>query len=376
MKKIKIGHIVGGLMFGGVETFLINYVEAMDTSNLEIHLYTYTDPIEECAQRFEAAGCIIHQVSSMESSPFVSFKDLIQQLKNDEIDIAHCHMTFTNFHGLGAAFFAGVKIRISHAHLFNIQEGSKVKRFIRNHLYSFLSNLVSTHYLAASEPAALDLFGKKRVKRKEVTLLKNAISQQRFEFSPEDRQYIKKKHNISNKEKVIGNIGRFVNQKNHKFVIDIFNELLKINSEYKLIIIGTGELEKDIKKQIHSLNIDKKVVIVDPLQDIYKYYSSFDLFLFPSLYEGLGIVVIEAQANEVNILASANVIPKEAKLTKAYHELSLELTAKEWAEYINKMSFERVPIFNELIDNGLDINYESEKLLDYYLKIYGGVKGI
>lgn len=115
---------------------------------------------------------------------------------------------------------------------------------------------------------------------------------------------------------------------------------------------------------------------MDPLQDIYKYYSSFDLFLFPSLYEGLGIVVIEAQANEVNILASANVIPKEAKLTKAYHELSLELTAKEWAEYINKMSFERVPIFNELIDNGLDINYESEKLLDYYLKIYGGVKGI
>ncbi|MGL9729309.1 glycosyltransferase [Enterococcus sp. DIV0756] len=367
MRKIKIGHVVGGLMFGGVETYLINYIDFMNSEKFEIHIYSYTKPILECSKRFEDAGCIIHEVGSMNSNPIKSFFDLISQIKRDKLDILECHMTFTNFHGLAAGFFSGVRNRLSHAHLFNVREGNRLKQFIRNNVYASLSKFFATEYIAASKAAATDLFGKKNVREGKVKIFKNAISQKRFQFNKTDRNELRRKYKIEKNDIVIGNIGRFVLQKNHDFIIDVFEELQKGNNgNYVLMLLGIGELKESLQEKIRMLNLDEKVIFVKPNQEIQKYYSCFDLFLFPSLYEGMPLVTTEAQANGLAILASKGPIPDESKISKAYNELPLDLGKVKWAEYIRKMNFSRIPIENNLKNSGLEITFEAGKLINYY----------
>ena len=176
---------------------------------------------------------------------------------------------------------------------------------------------------------------------------------------------MRKKLKIEDKCFFIGNVGRIKTQKNQKFLIDVFNLVSKrINS--KLLIIGEGELKNDLEKHIKELNLEDKVIIHTPVSNVEDYYQAMDMFVLPSLYEGLGIVNIEAQACGLRTIVSDRV-PEIAKISELLSFIKLSDSEQIWAnEIINKSDYKR-EIQNSILKNsGYDIDFESKKLIDIY----------
>ena len=159
-------------------------------------------------------------------------------------------------------------------------------------------------------------------------MIPNAIDTEKYRFNPEIRDEVRCSLGIQDKF-VIGHIGRFVYQKNHDFLIDIFNEVHKQNHNAVLLIIGVGILLHDVKSKVHRLGLDNAVMFLGVRQDAYKFYQAFDVFLLPSRYEGLGIVAIEAQTSGLPVICSDNV-PQETKISNNIFYLSINNNLMKW----------------------------------------------
>ena len=173
---------------------------------------------------------------------------------------------------------------------------------------------------------------------------------------------------------IIGHVGRFMKQKNHKFIIDIFYELYKRNNNYKLILIGQGPLQNEIEEKVKQLKIENNVLFLGQKKDVYKYYQAMDLFLFPSLYEGLGIAVIEAQTSGLPCVVSDE-IPLKTKVSEKIKFISLKKSINVWCETINKMvKKEREININRIANAGFNIKTEVKKIEDVYNILFYGRK--
>ena len=195
----------------------------------------------------------------------------------------------------------------------------------------------------------------------------------RFTFSEINRKHIRKKHNISDDYILIGHVGRFDKQKNHEFLIRVFSKLLVHNSKYRLMLVGDGVLREKTEQQVIKLGIEDKVVFVGYNQNIESYYSAFDIFVLPSLFEGLGIVAIEAQANGIPCIL-ADSVPDEAVVAQNVEKISID-SENQWIEGILKCCMERQNNYSVLVSAGYDISVEVEKLQNLYKKISLGKRG-
>lgn len=366
MGKIKIVNIISKLVYGGTESVLLNYYNNIDLSKYEISIITMEAINDEAINRFENLGIHIFKVGDWEKNPIKIGKKILKILKQQQFDIIHSHLSHTNFYFMILGYIAGIKIRISHSHLIYIDKTIKEK--IKHKIYKFLIKIFSTNYMACSEAAALDLYGT----TKNVYILKNAIDLKKFAPNINIRKEYRKLLKYKDSEIVICNIGRMEEQKNQLFLIDIFKELTKLNSNYRLLIIGSGILDSEIKNKISNLKLKEKVQILSNRDDVNKILQATDIFLLPSLYEGLGIVLVEAQAAGLICYTSDSVVPKEAKVTNYLHYISLEKNSKEWADTITrsyKKSGKRVQDYQSITNNGYNIVEEAKKLDNYYQKV-------
>ena len=361
---------------GGAETMIMNYFRNVDRSKIIFDFLLLRPERGAYDDEIEALGGIIYRLPPISPSTFFVFnKELKEFFKvHPEYDIVHSHLNSLSTFILKAAK-PTANIRIAHSHIaispiklkdfFN--KNLDLKTTIKEYIQSKLKTQVAkhaTHYFACGEKAGRWMFGDNAADK--VTVLNNAIDAAKFKF--DQNISLNKKEELGLKEKiVIGHVGRFNDQKNHLFLISIFNEVLKNKPNTVLLLVGVGDLMPKIKSEADKLGISESILFLGARRDIPELLQCFDLFLFPSLYEGLPVTLIEAQAAGLNIIAS-NTITSEVNFGDLITFISLEQSPELWAKMvIEKLNYDREDTQKMIIENHYDIKSNARMLEEFYL---------
>lgn len=366
-EPIKICHIIGNWVGGGVESMVMNYYRNIDKSKIQFDFLCSEESSNIPYEEIQSLGGRVILIPSY-SKIFKYQKVLEKIFKKENYQIVHSHINALSVFPLRAAKQAGIPNRIAHSHsTSNIREWKK--NLIKNLLRPF-SKVYATDYFACTEHAGKWLFGKKIYKNGKLVIMNNAIDLSKFEYKENFRHQKREELGIEKEMLVIGHIGRFVKQKNHEYLIDIFYEIKKKNKNTILVLVGKGPLEDEIKLKVDELGLKDSVKFLGQRKDVNELYQAFDFFVFPSLYEGLGIVLIEAQCSGCYCLTSSEV-PLIAKVTDNIEFLKLKDTPYSWAISLLEKStkLKRNNFSKELSDNGFDITMEVNKLTEKYISL-------
>lgn len=349
---------------GGVESFLINYYRHIDRSKIEFDfLCNSYEPVAYEKELMELGGRCFHIIAR--SVDFRKYKSELEQLFKmhasewDAIWVNVCSLA--NIDYLKIAKKYGIKRRIIHSH--NSQNmDSKLRGLL--HFYNKLNiGHIATDFWACSEDAAKWFYSGKEYEKR--VIIHNAIDVDRLRFNEMKRNELRELYGWQDKI-VIGNVGRLHFQKNQSFALDVFQSVLERNIDSELVFVGQGDDEKMLKDKARELRIDDKVHFVGVQSDICGWLSCFDVFLFPSVFEGLGIAALEAEVNGLPVLASSEVIPEEVKIIDNFRFISLSSSPIEWARNVlSALSDSRVPfesVKKAFGDCGYDIEKEIIKL--------------
>lgn len=340
--SIHILHIIGRMNVGGAETFIMNIYRNIDRNKIQFDFVVHTK--ERCAydDEIEKLGGKIYRIPELSKHPIKNMIELAKILKQDDIKYSTVHRhtnTSIVFTDLIISKIMKVKKIIVHSHSTN------AKNPILHKIFRPFMRIANIRY-ACSKEAGKWLFGK----NVNFTVINNGIDLEKYKVNDIVRNEVRKELNINPDEILLGHIGRFNKAKNHNFLVDIFYELQKdINA--KLVLVGTGELENDIKNKVKEMQIENKVIFLGLRKDVYRILQAMDIFVFPSLYEGLGISLIEAQVAGLPCLVS-NAIQDEAIITNNVKKLSIERNnIKEWIENIENISRNKTIIDREINQN-------------------------
>lgn len=368
MKKeqepIRVAQIMGKWLGGGVESVVMNYYRHIDRNKVQFDFICDEDSKYIPREEIESLGGKIILIPPYQK-PFKYHKELKRVLKNGNYKIVHSHISTMSFFSLWAAKSAKVPIRIAHAHsTTNKQE--KKKNLMKQMLRPF-SKVFATDYFCCSELAGRWLFGNKTYNQGKVYLLNNAIDVDKFKYDEKIRKAKRKELKIKDKDLVIGHIGRFVQQKNHSFLIDIFNEVHKQNKNTILLLAGEGPLKEEIENKVKELNLGENVKFLGQRNDANELYQAMDAFVLPSLYEGLPVVGVEAQAAGLPCFFSTD-MTKEIKILKGTKFVELVKEPKLWGVTILEglQKSIRKDTTKELAVNHFNIRDESIRLLKKY----------
>ncbi|MCR5149913.1 MAG: glycosyltransferase family 1 protein [Clostridiales bacterium] len=366
---IRILQSVSNMDRGGIETMLMNFYRNTDRSQVQFDfLANKPQPGDYDEEIRELGGRIFVSPGFMSYRKYVDYMtDLFRQ--NPEYKIIHTHNGSLMLYALKSAQKNNIPIRIAHAHATAVPVGLKneVKKLIRP-----MIKYVATDYWGCSEAAGRFYFSEKRWERNH-QLIHNAINVDDFLFSEEKRESIRSKYALRDKL-VIGHVGRLAPQKNQKKLLDVFALVHKSNPAAQLVIIGTGELEQKLKEQAKQLGIENAVTFTGVLSNVNEWYSAFDVFVMTSLYEGLPVVAVEAQASDLPCVLCDTITP-EVKITDNVLFSSLEDSDASWAKII--LDFKpkaRISRADEVKKAGYDIKTEAERMQNLYLSLYNGWK--
>lgn len=365
-EPVRVAQIMGKWVGGGVESVVMNYYRHIDRTKIQFDFICDDDSTNIPYEEIEKLGGKVILIPPYQKV-FKYHNKLKKILKEGHYKIVHSHINTLSVFSLFAAKCAGVPVRIAHSHS-TTNKKEKKKNLLKQVLRPF-SKLFATHYMCCSELAGRWLFGNNEYDNGNVYLLNNAIDIDKFKYDKKIRDRKRSELNISNDIIVVGHIGRFVEQKNHKFLIDIFNEIHKKERKSLLLLAGQGPLMDDIKSKVNLLGLNECVMFLGQRNDANELYQAFDVFMLPSLYEGLPVVGVEAQASGLLCLLS-NDMTKETKVIDSTKFLSLNDSAEKWADEL----FERIASSSrkdtrlEISNNGFNIKKEADKLVAYYTK--------
>ena len=329
MKKIL--HVIGGMDRGGAESYIMNTLRNIDRTKFKFGILTFLEPRDGKKYYYEdelkELGVTITRIEDNRfRHPRKFIKDVANVLTEGKYDAIHSHIDFMSALSLAGAKKAGVKQRISHSHnTSNSKINSRKMRMVASVLRRRLNRNVTTR-LACGQAAGEYLYGR----NEEFTVIHNGIDIEKFRYNANVRHTMREKYKIPSDSIVLLNIGRFEEQKNQEHVIDIFSYFVRKNKTARLVIVGEGSLQKDLEDQIASERLGDSVLLL-PMQDkVERFYSMADVFVMPSLFEGVPTVGIEAQACGMKCLFSDNV-PIETKLLDSAEFLSLD---ESWTPHI------------------------------------------
>ena len=366
-EPIRILQCVSNMDRAGIETMLMNFYRNIDRDAVQFDFLCNKSKPGDYDEEIKKLGGNIYVSPGLNPFKWYEYQEYMKRLfkEHPEYKVIHCQNEAMGFPALYAAKKANVPIRISHSHntvtRFDFKWPIKI-------LYKYLLRFVATDCFACGTDAGKYLFGK------EVDVIHNAIDIEKFKYSEINREKVRSELNIS-KKFVIGHVGRFEPQKNHLFLIKMFFEYQKLNNNAILLLIGTGSLEKKIKKIVENLKIKDKVIFLGSVQNVNDYYNAMDVFVLPSLHEGLPVVGIEAQINGLPCIFSTKITPevkiipesKFLKINKNYYN--------EWCSEIKKHeNMTRNDVSKFIASSGYSINDEVKKLEQRYLKMVGDIK--
>lgn len=366
-RVLQIG--AGNFGKGGLSTIVLNFGLNQNSEKIIFDYLIKNWVIDEkYKNQIESKKGIIHEIKTKNNIQGLYY--LNKLLRKNEYDTIHVHISSVKTRALIVPFLFklyGGKTVIIHSHStgIDINKGNKKLALLKHGILKNILPLMTDEFLACSKLAGEWLYPKKYLEK--VKIINNGIDVEKFKFNLEKRNQLRKEMNLENKF-VLGNVGRFSYQKNHEFLIKIFNEVQKIEKESVLLLIGNGELEEQIKEQVKELKLEDKVIFFGTTDKVEDYLQVMDIFPFPTRFEGLGIVAIEAQAAALKIIASDRV-PEEAKLSDYFEYFSLDKTSEEWAEQILKYKngYERKDMTEEIEKAGYSIKSSAKELEKIYL---------
>lgn len=369
--KIKVLHIVGGMDVGGTETMLMNlYREVHDDIQFDfISYYDYEGHYDREIKRL--GGQVIRVEPPTKGRPIKAIRNICNAIKKEgPYDVVHAHTLFNCGIAMVASKVAKVKVRIAHAHT-NINLKVNVIKNIYFILMRLLILIFSTDYLACSIDSGKYLFGNSIVNNNKFKILPNYVAYEKY-LQCNDFSSIRKEFGIDKSDIVVCHVGRFVDVKNHKFLIEVINEMIKTNANanVKAILVGDGVLKKDIERRVLELGIEKNIYFLGMRNDIENILNNSDLFVFTSTYEGLGLVIIEAQAAGVPCLVSEAIQPEANLDIGLVKQIRLDFGQSYWAEEAMKL-IENKNKNKEIILKGIeDKGYDLKNIIYIILDIY------
>ena len=368
MKK-KVLDILGEpIVNGGQESFILNMYNNMDLSKIQIDVLTpfYCENNKFKENIEKNGGKVFIGNLSFTNRRKENFRNYVEKfLRENKYEIVHIQSgsIYSLMIGAQIAKKAGIKKIIVHSHCggFKNIKYLIIKKISNRYLLKY-----PTDYWACSELAAKWKFPKKIIKEKKYKILKNAIDTDKIYFSKKVREN-KRKELLIDDKLVFGHIGRFSIQKNHEFLIEIFNEIHKKNKNSILLLIGTGELEDIIREKVKELELSNSVKFLGVRNDINELLNAMDVFLLPSFFEGLPVVGVEAQATGLPVFTSDKVT-KELPISELSFYYSLKLSAEKWSENIlNEINnIKRINTTNKIKEKGYDVKLAAKLMQKYY----------
>jgi glycosyltransferase involved in cell wall biosynthesis len=361
MKKYRVLEIASMNNRAGIENFIMNVLRNIDHDKCQIDFLYTTNLIGPYDDEILSYGCNIYRIEPTGRSITMIKKhnDSLKKLLLDiNPDVVHIHGN-TAIGCLDSIVAKRLKINKIIVHSHNSSCGG-LRSKILHYLFKPLINFSATDKLGCSIAACEWMFYRNNFK-----VVNNGIDTSKYKYCKKTDSSIREKYNLFD-YKIIGHVGRFTLQKNHGFIIDTFKIVHERDKNTKLMLIGSGETKIEVIKKIEMLNLSDSVLILDEVYNINEIMQSFDLFVLPSKWEGLGIVLIEAQAVGIPCIVSESIV-EEAKITDLVHTVSLKKGPKEWADKVlNLITSDKKDYREELIDSGYDIRITSNFLENVY----------
>lgn len=366
-EPIRVLHVVTHMNRGGLETMIMNYYRHIDRTKIQFDFLTHRDGKKDYDDEILSLGGRIYHLPSL--NPFDK-KGYLKKLddffrEHKEYKIVHSHLDCMSAYPLKAAKKYGVPVRIAHAHSTS-EERKDLKYLIKIHSKRKIPQY-ATDLFACSKKAGEWMFG-----NKSFNIMKNAIDAEKYLYNKKRAEEVRKELGIENKF-VVGHVGRFSIPKNHKFLIDIFKYIYMKKQNAVLLLVGEGTLQDEIKKKVKEEELEQDVIFLGLRNDVERIMQAMDVFVFPSLYEGLPVTLVEAQAAGLPCVIS-NEITKEINISSNIEFLGLNQSAQEWAE--NSLKDKKRTEHADLLvkKSGFDIKKNVEWLTEQYLMKYGGSK--
>jgi glycosyltransferase involved in cell wall biosynthesis len=377
MVPIRVLQVLTIMNRGGAETMIMNYYRNIDRSKVQFDFLLHRQERGVFDDEIERLGGRIHRVSK------ISFKNLAEYKKsldaffkeNKEYKIIHSHLNALSVFVLKAAKNNTVPIRIAHSHtsLYNLNLNpfsknrhslSFILKFFAQNYYKIKVPKYANYYYACGEKAGIWLYGKKNESK--ITIINNAIDAAQFSYNSELSASMKTTLGLDGKF-VIGHVGNFVPEKNHAFIINVFNEIQKIENNAILVLVGGGN-KSNYETLAKALNIESKVMFLGVRPDVNEILQAMDVFLFPSTNEGLPVTLIESQASGLKIFASDE-ISNELNITGLVDFIALKKPVSFWANLILKSKiYQRKNTKDSIVSGDYDINKNASMLQEFYLK--------
>lgn len=363
---LRILHVVVNMNRGGAETLIMNLYRNIDRSKIQFDFLTCKKGVFD--EEIEGMGGKIYRVPYVTDVGHFGYVKALDTFftSHSGYKIVHSHMDKMSGFVLRSAKKAQIPIRITHSHNTS-SEGGRVTRAYKSFAGKFILP-AATHLLACSNLAADWLFAKKADK---AMVLKNGIECDEFAFSAEVRNQVREELELQQENFIIGHVGRFSHQKNHSFLIDVFAELINDKSNAILVLAGDGPLRVGMEKKVRDLNIEDKVRFLGIRSDINRLLQAFDVFVFPSIHEGLPVTLVEAQGSGLPCIISEN-ITKEVDLGINLIQYSVLTDKMMWVEKVRKIAGGNEPrniATSSLSDRGYDIKNTAKWAQDFYLSI-------
>lgn len=364
---IRVLHIVSALSGGGVEMMLYNYYKNINKELIHFDFIVHGDNKGSLEDKFETMNSSIFHVIPKKQSLVRNILSIKEIIKSGNYDVVHAHQNLSAGFTLLIAKFYRVPVRIVHAH--GCRKEKKFGKVMKNNILRLLNILTANYFFACGSTAGKWLYGRFWNKISNKKIIYNAIDLNRFTYLEEIRGKYRKAMALENKFVVL-HVGRFDDGKNHRFLIDIFQSIVKIDKEAILVLVGSGPTEEEIKNIVSNKNLNEHIKFLENRSDIAELMNAADVLAFPSKYEGLGIVTIEAQATGLNVIASNNV-PRDTSVTNLIEYLSLDLDAEVWAEKILSLKQNlRVARKKEMQRAGYDIGLQAKEYEKWLLTLF------
>lgn len=358
-KKIKVLQFPVANSKGGITQYALQNWKFIDKSKFQFDFATMSKSLS-FAEDLEREGCKIFYISCYAEENKEQFiKEFKKILLEGNYDVVHLHTKqWKSFCVEELAKEVNIKRIIVHAHNTGIDAIDVALREkeigLHNRMLNLLTEDIATDFWACSKRAADFVFADK-IDQKKIKIMCNAIDLERFKYKESVRMKLRDELNINNKF-VIGHVGRFVYQKNHDFIIDVFSHVCKQNENAVLLLVGEGELEENIRQKVNKLQLSDKVIFMGWRKDVQDILQAMDVFVLPSKFEGLPIVAVEAQAVGLKCLCS-DTITDEVKITKRL-EL-LPLNSEQWVKRILQCDRE-----DEYFDRRESLNLKQYDILN------------
>lgn len=362
---VRVLHVNRSMHRGGIETFVMNLYRTIDRSEIQFD-FLLNQLDDDYKDEIEQLGGHIYIISPRSKGFYKYYRNLDRFFQENAHRYNAIHLHASSLSLISPLYYAkkyGINNRIIHSHSSN-QSGTL--HHVLHNVNKLYIRILATDFFACSDSSKEWMY-KYTGRMDSAKIINNGIIANDFRYNESVRTRIRRLLNIKVGECVLGLVANLIPVKNHKFLIDIFDEFQLIVPNSKLIIIGDGKLRVQIEEQIKELGLSIKVLCLGKRSDIPELLQAMDAFVMPSLWEGLPLSLVEAQAAGLPVFCS-DTISSMSKVTENYYSLSLSCSAKEWAQFIAKtlIDFIREDEVSKIISSGFDIRTSARHLAEIY----------